>query len=180
MYETYYPELLGSFIGSLLADVMLFPLETVVHRLCIQGTRTIIDNTDTGLDVIPSITSYEGTIDCARSIFREEGVGGFYKGFGALVLQYAMHQAILTVTRWIIERFASNDSGAPVLGTEFSRMQSATEDYAGDKLFQQHFPSQAGDQPSFKMDRSYSTSTPYDTPQNTSFKTHTGTGSTRR
>ena len=39
-----------------------------------QGTRTIIDNTDTGLGVIPISTRYEGFMDCFRSILAEEGV----------------------------------------------------------------------------------------------------------
>ena len=35
-YEQYFPELLATFTGQLMADIMLFPLETVVHRLYIQ------------------------------------------------------------------------------------------------------------------------------------------------
>ncbi|NXY88674.1 S2546 protein, partial [Alcedo cyanopectus] len=46
MLDAYFPELIASFAASLCADVMLYPLETVLHRLHIQGTRTIIDNTD--------------------------------------------------------------------------------------------------------------------------------------
>jgi solute carrier family 25 protein 46 len=51
MYDIHFPEILASFTGGFLADMMLFPFETVLHRLYIQGTRTIIDNTDSGLDV---------------------------------------------------------------------------------------------------------------------------------
>ena len=35
-YEQYFPELLATFTGQLLADFVLYPLETVVHRLYIQ------------------------------------------------------------------------------------------------------------------------------------------------
>jgi len=66
---------------------------------CVQGTRTIIDNTDTGLEVLPIITRYDGAFDCYATIVSEEGFSGLYKGFGALVLQYALHVAVLKVTR---------------------------------------------------------------------------------
>jgi len=66
---------------------------------CVQGTRTIIDNTDTGLEVLPIITRYDGTFDCYATIVSEEGFAGLYKGFGALVLQYALHVAVLKITR---------------------------------------------------------------------------------
>ena len=181
LYETYYPELLAGLIGNLLADVTLYPLETVLHRLCIQGTRTIIDNTDTGRDVKPINTSYEGTVDCVRSVFRLEGVAGFYKGFGALMLQYMMHRGIIVMTRWFIERLSERDTGAPVLGTEFSRLQRVDEEYPLDGARHypdSSFPSHAGEQPSFGMDRSFATSTPYTTPSsNQSYTYHTGTGS---
>ena len=83
MLDAYFPELMASFAASLCADVLLFPLETVLHRLHIQGTRTIIDNTDLGFEVLPINTQYEGVRDCVNVIRREEGAMGFYKGFGS-------------------------------------------------------------------------------------------------
>jgi len=68
--------------------------------LCVQGTRTIIDNTDTGLEVLPIITRYDGAFDCYATIVSEEGFAGLYKGFGALILQYALHVAVLKITRF--------------------------------------------------------------------------------
>ena len=106
LYEIYYPELIATFTGNLLADTLLFPLETVLHRLLLQGTRTIIDNTDSGLGVVPIITRYEGVTDCFISIIREEGVAGLYKGFGALTLQYGIHMALLRMTHWIFRRLS--------------------------------------------------------------------------
>ena len=53
----------------------------------IQGTRTIIDNLDTGASVIPILTRYDGPVDCWLTIVREEGRCGLYKGLGALLLQ---------------------------------------------------------------------------------------------
>jgi len=107
IYETYYPELIATFTGHLLSDVLLFPLETIMHRLVLQGTRTIIDNTDTGLGVIPIITRYEGFMDCALTIIREEGFSGFYKGMGCLILQYGFHMVILRLTKFTLTTLSS-------------------------------------------------------------------------
>lgn len=108
MQERYYPELMASFSAGLLADVLLFPIETVLHRLLLQGTRSIIDNTDTGLDVLPINTKYEGFIDCANCIARQEGITGFYKGFGALIIQYTIHLALLKFTRFLFEQITAH------------------------------------------------------------------------
>ena len=34
--------------AHLTADLVLYPLETILHRLHLQGTRSIIDNLDSG------------------------------------------------------------------------------------------------------------------------------------
>ena len=82
-------------MGSLIADVALYPMETVLHRLHLQGSRTIIDNLDSGLEVVPVLTRYEGFFDCCESVRSDEGFGGFYRGFGALILQYAIRLAAI-------------------------------------------------------------------------------------
>ncbi|GFN80653.1 solute carrier family 25 member 46-like [Plakobranchus ocellatus] len=106
VYETYFPDLLASFTGSLLADMLTYPLETVLHRLYVQGTRTIIDNTDSGLGVVPINTRYDGFIDCFTSILKEEGLQGLYRGMGALVLQYATHALILRLAKLLFEKLS--------------------------------------------------------------------------
>ena len=57
--------------GHFLADVVLYPLETVLHRLHLQGTRSIIDNLDSGIEVTPILTRYEGVSDCFNTILQE-------------------------------------------------------------------------------------------------------------
>lgn len=101
--DTFYNELQATFVGCLLADLVTYPLETVLNRLALQGTRTIIDNTDSGIGVIPIITRYEGFWDCSGSIIQSEGLGGFYKGFGALLLQYGIHIGILKLTKLVMD-----------------------------------------------------------------------------
>ncbi|KAJ6669732.1 hypothetical protein lerEdw1_000281 [Lerista edwardsae] len=110
MLDAYFPELIASFAASLCADVMLYPLETVLHRLHIQGTRTIIDNTDLGYEVLPINSQYEGMRDCINTIKREEGILGFYKGFGAIVVQYTLHVALLQLTKILYTTLLQNVS----------------------------------------------------------------------
>ncbi|XP_009703037.1 PREDICTED: solute carrier family 25 member 46 [Cariama cristata] len=110
MLDAYFPELIASFAASLCADVMLYPLETVLHRLHIQGTRTIIDNTDLGYEVLPINTQYEGMRDCINTIKQEEGMLGFYKGFGAVIVQYTLHVAVLQLTKIIYSTLLQNVS----------------------------------------------------------------------
>ncbi|XP_078531619.1 mitochondrial outer membrane protein SLC25A46 [Lissotriton helveticus] len=108
--EAYFPELIATFVANLCADVLLYPLETVLHRLHIQGTRTIIDNTDLGFEVVPINTQYEGMRDCFNTIKREEGTFGFYKGFGAVIVQYSVHAAVLQITKIIYSTLLNNAS----------------------------------------------------------------------
>ncbi|XP_077516117.1 mitochondrial outer membrane protein SLC25A46-like [Amblyomma americanum] len=98
-------EMVASLIGSLVADVLLFPLETVLHRLYLQGTRTIVDNLDTGCSVTAIISQYQGPVDCFRCIVAEEGAAGLYKGLGALQLQYALQGALLKLTHMLCQEF---------------------------------------------------------------------------
>ncbi|XP_032332374.1 solute carrier family 25 member 46 isoform X1 [Camelus ferus] len=108
MLDAYFPELIANFAASLCSDVILYPLETVLHRLHIQGTRTIIDNTDLGYEVLPINTQYEGMRDCINTIRQEEGMLGFYKGFGAVVIQYTLHAAVLQITKIIYSTLLQN------------------------------------------------------------------------
>jgi len=102
--------------GHFVADVLLFPLETVLHRLHLQGTRSIIDNLDSaGIEVTPILTRYEGVGDCFSTILQEEGLSGLFKGFGAVMLQYAVHFLIIKFSSKIISQVASVFSSPPTL-----------------------------------------------------------------
>lgn len=97
----------SGFTALVVSDVLLYPFETVIHRLHLQGTRTIIDNLDTGYSVLPILTSYQGAVDCFHTIVAEEGRAGLYKGFGALVLQFIAHAAVIRITKSIISHVTS-------------------------------------------------------------------------
>lgn len=68
-------------------------------RLYLQGTRTIVDNLDSGVGVLPVISKYEGVVDCFHTIVSEEGASGLYKGFGALLLDFALQMLIVKVAK---------------------------------------------------------------------------------
>lgn len=95
-------KLYSSLVAMISSEVIFYPFETVLHRLQLQGTRTIIDNFDNGYAVVPIITKYDGFKDCYQSILKNEGFSGLYKGFGALILQIAAHIAVIKVANWVI------------------------------------------------------------------------------
>lgn len=95
-------QLTSALIGLFTADVMFYPVETILHRLHLQGTRTIIDNLDSGMEVIPILTSYEGASDCYDTTLQQEGFLGLYKGFGSLFIQCAVHIAVIKLTKLVL------------------------------------------------------------------------------
>jgi hypothetical protein len=80
--------------GNVAAVIALYPIETVINRLIIQGTRTIITDTDNGVGVVPIITRYDGFFDCLRTIEHTEGFLGLYKGIKNLAVILSL---ILTI-----------------------------------------------------------------------------------
>ncbi|QQP53212.1 Solute carrier family 25 member 46-like, partial [Caligus rogercresseyi] len=54
------------------------------------GSRAIADDLDTGYEVFPVLSAYNGFWDCVRTIRCEEGNNGFFKGFGTLFLHYGV------------------------------------------------------------------------------------------
>lgn len=95
-------ETTASFIALLGTETILYPLETILHRLHLQGTRTIIDNLDSGTHVVPILTGYESALHCYDTTLAEEGVAGLYKGFGALILQFSAHYLLIKLTKTIV------------------------------------------------------------------------------
>merc|ERR1711953_242537 len=125
---TAYREQVSSVVGFLAADVFLYPIETVLHRLHLQGTRTIIDNLDSGKEVVPIITRYEGFFDCFHCIVSEEGVSGLFKGFGSLVLQYTVQFLVLRLTfaslKEVLKLMASESGSSPLPPPDFVDTQN--------------------------------------------------------
>ncbi|KAG4077046.1 hypothetical protein HA402_016033 [Bradysia odoriphaga] len=55
-------EIYSTLLSVMTTEVLFYPFETILHRIQLQGTRTIIDNLDSGL-----LCQYEGAIDCYRT-----------------------------------------------------------------------------------------------------------------
>ncbi|XP_017066790.1 solute carrier family 25 member 46 [Drosophila eugracilis] len=106
-------EIYASLIAILTTEVIFFPFETILHRLQLQGTRTIIDNLDNGYDVVPILTNYQGVVDCYQTTIVSEGICGLYKGFGAMILQFAAHIAVIKLAKWVVNRIAEVKSNRP-------------------------------------------------------------------
>lgn len=117
--------LTSSIISLIASDIVFYPCETIVHRLhlqvillflpsisfysiiFLQGTRTIIDNLDNGSSVLAVLTNYSGATDCYEQCLASEGVFGLYKGFGALLVQYALHIGLVKFTRFFFTEIGS-------------------------------------------------------------------------
>jgi len=91
----------ASLAANITALIALYPIETTINRLIVQGTRTIIDNTDNGSGVVPINTRYEGFFDCMRTIEHTEGMLGLYKGVGVAVLETTISFALLKLAKFI-------------------------------------------------------------------------------
>ncbi|XP_044736429.1 solute carrier family 25 member 46-like [Chrysoperla carnea] len=106
-------ELNSTLIGMIVSDVIFYPFETILHRLHLQGTRTIVDNLDTGYSVLPILTNYEGAGDCYEKAVSTEGIFGLYKGFGALLFQFAAHIAVIRLTKLILTELSELFKSTP-------------------------------------------------------------------
>ncbi|XP_031638607.1 solute carrier family 25 member 46-like isoform X2 [Contarinia nasturtii] len=119
-------EIYSTLLSIMSTEILFYPFETILHRIQLQGTRTIIDNLDSGYSVVPVITSYEGAADCYRSTIASEGVSGLYKGFGAMVLQFAAHYAVIRLTKWIVTQVMEVVANKPPSKvTEFYNLNSS-------------------------------------------------------
>ena len=104
-WEILYEKLMLSITCKFLTNLALYPLETILHRLYIQGTRTLIDNFDNDFKVIPVISNYEGVHDCYESITVTEGCSGLYKGLGFLFLQFGLEYAAIRLLKPVLSNF---------------------------------------------------------------------------
>ncbi|KAF8368201.1 slc-25A46, partial [Pristionchus pacificus] len=98
------PHLFATMTSTVLTDLILFPIETVMHRLYVQGTRTLIDNMDTGIMTISMKIKYDGFFHCLKSIIQTEGCWALYAGVGAVMLEYGLQSLLHQVIRACFER----------------------------------------------------------------------------
>ena len=60
------------------------------------------------MEVTPILSRYEGLGDCFTTILQEEGFSGLFKGFGAVMLQYAVHFLIIKFSSKLISQVVTN------------------------------------------------------------------------
>lgn len=109
LVKTSFIRIESSLLAVFLSKLVLYPYETVMNRLFVQGTRTIIDNLESSTPgCIPVNTRYLGFFDCSRTIFETEGRfgRGFFKGFGFFLLKFAFIYAGAHCLKLLIERAA--------------------------------------------------------------------------
>ncbi|CAK9809424.1 Mitochondrial outer membrane protein SLC25A46 [Anthophora quadrimaculata] len=111
-------ELQSMLISTFMAEALFYPWETVIHRLHLQGTRTIIDNLDTGRSVTPLLTGYSGARDCYSTIISTEGPLGLYKGFGALLLEFTVSVITVQFIKWVLTELSTVLTPKPKLRRE--------------------------------------------------------------
>jgi len=102
-----WPELLASTVHSFVADLMLLPLELVMNRMHLQGTRAIVDNIDNPLSVLPFQSNYSTLSQCVEYVLEEEGKTGLFKGLAALLLQYTVRTAVLQITKFTLRKLST-------------------------------------------------------------------------
>ena len=100
-----------AYLGSLLADIVLYPFQTVLVRLYCQGMPVLVDNVQTGLDIAFITTYYHGYRDCIGGIWETEGFCGFYKGFSALLWRYVLHGLVLLLLWRVVHYVNSRADG---------------------------------------------------------------------
>ena len=76
--------------------------------------------------MVPILTRYEGVSDCFSTILQEEGFSGLFKGFGAVILQYAVHFLIIKFSSKIISQIAQVFSN-PRLFPQDSRLPAVPD-----------------------------------------------------
>lgn len=100
-----YNEIICLITANLIASTLLYPIETILNRLYVQGTRTLIDNLNSGIVIKPVLSNYQGFFDCKKAILENETNLGFYKGIGSLFLQFSIQLLIIKVTKSVIKNY---------------------------------------------------------------------------
>lgn len=101
-------EIYSTLLSIMSTEIIFYPIETILHRIQLQGTRTIIDNLDSGYSVVPILTSYEGATDCYRSTIASEGVSGLYKGMMFVSHTLVWTRKIKSLFIFLVFRFWCN------------------------------------------------------------------------
>lgn len=109
-------------IMYLIAGTLFYPIETILNRLYVQRTRTLVDNLNSGLMIKPVLSNYQGFFDCKKAILQNETNLGFYKGIGSLFLQFSLQFLIIKITKSVIKNYFWFVRRAFLLWTRYQTM----------------------------------------------------------
>ncbi|KAG2189428.1 hypothetical protein INT44_004570, partial [Umbelopsis vinacea] len=98
---SFYPEVVCGITSSILTRALVYPAETIVFRLMLQGSG-----------VLKNDTHYTGFWNCVAVVIQEEGVySGLYQGIGAWLAEVLLGYFILEsswvalrLTQWHLKR----------------------------------------------------------------------------
>ncbi|UJR34974.1 hypothetical protein I4U23_027753 [Adineta vaga] len=139
LFETTYASLIARIAAGFFGQVLFYPVETIVHRLHVQGVRAIIDNTDTGVGVLPINSSiyYTDFWSCFKSIEETEGSSGLYKGIGCVLLKFSLLYGGMLLAHGVAKKFvidnkvSSTSAPHPVATTSSNWRPQATTTEGG-------------------------------------------------
>ncbi|KAI8361820.1 mitochondrial carrier domain-containing protein [Choanephora cucurbitarum] len=86
--HTFYPEIACGVISSIVTRALSYPIDTILFKLMIQGSGVLRTETD-----------YHGFFDCVQRTW-QEGIKGFYPGWGIGLLEIGMGYMILEASWW--------------------------------------------------------------------------------
>ena len=81
-----HPKLFASFLGMILSQFIVFPLEVISNRLIAQGTGVLHPSAE---------TYYTGFLDCVLTVWKQQGILGFYTGCDSMIVRFLVSAAIL-------------------------------------------------------------------------------------
>ncbi|CAF2394515.1 unnamed protein product [Rotaria sp. Silwood2] len=114
LFETTYASLIAHIAAGFFGQLLFYPVETIVHRLHVQGVRAIIDNTDTGVGVLPINSSiyYTDFWSCLKSIEESEGSAGLYKGIGCVLLKFSLLYGGMLLAHGVAKKFVIDNKSS--------------------------------------------------------------------
>lgn len=76
----------SGFLSGVIARTIFFPLDTIKRRLMTQGFEHIETKT--------AMLHYSGTLHCAKTMFREEGIRAFFKGISPSLVKTGLGSSV--------------------------------------------------------------------------------------